>query len=414
MSDQKPMLEETAVSKNSRKNFKYRSSNCLNCSHPLDLSDRFCSYCSQLNSTKSLSFKDFFDEFFGSIITYDSRLRYTLRDLLFKPGTITYKFINGQRLRYANPFRFFLSVSIIFFLLNELASTLTSDKKFNFNNTEQVDDGVIQWSTGNGKDSINIKDEIVKAKAELEAKGAEASEADVWNELKKGFDQGYSQGRQAMGKDSVKTKEIEKDSVAPKAPVYITQAAIDSTSFANSLFKRLDTYWNFYDETKIKEPITALDSLGHEPSKINIWLYEKNFAVERFKKNPSDFASYFLNKVPFFLFFFAPFFAFFFWLIYSKKKYTYMEHNVFIFHIFSFVFLAALIAILPDSILGDQIVLTILLGLIGPFYFYKALRNFYKQGRLITIIKFVFLNIVFLISSTIAASLFFVITAATY
>ena len=87
---------------------------------------------------------------------------------------------------------------------------------------------------------------------------------------------------------------------------------------------------------------------------------------------------------------------------------------VFIFHIFSFIFLALLILIIPNSLIEDSVLNSILFVLVGPFYFYKALRNFYKQGRLVTILKFVFLNIVFVFSATSAALLFFSISAAIY
>jgi hypothetical protein len=91
-----------------------------------------------------------------------------------------------------------------------------------------------------------------------------------------------------------------------------------------------------------------------------------------------------------------------------------MAHLVFVFHIFSFVFLAMLISIVPDMLIGFDLFSGLLFGLIGPFYFYKALRNFYKQNRLITILKFIFLNWVFWIGATIAAILFFAVTAAFY
>src|SRR5690554_1400176 len=101
----------------SRKSRRYRGTECLNCSHPLDRSDVYCPYCSQLNSNKQLSVRDFLAEFLGSVLVYDSRLRHTLRELLFHPGQITRNYVAGQRLKYANPFRFFLSVSIIYFLI---------------------------------------------------------------------------------------------------------------------------------------------------------------------------------------------------------------------------------------------------------------------------------------------------------
>lgn len=91
-----------------------------------------------------------------------------------------------------------------------------------------------------------------------------------------------------------------------------------------------------------------------------------------------------------------------------------MEHLVFIFHIFGFVFLGMLLLLLPDLLIGENILTGIFFMIIGPIYFYKALRNFYKQSRFITIIKFIFLNIFFNISVFIIAALFFAITAAAY
>ncbi len=103
---------------------KYRSTECLNCHHPLDISDEFCPNCGQLNSTKKLAFNDFFNEFFAGIFAYDSRFYRTLGVLLFKPGKISKDYIEGKRVRYANPYRFYLSASIFFSLFGVLLMTL--------------------------------------------------------------------------------------------------------------------------------------------------------------------------------------------------------------------------------------------------------------------------------------------------
>ena len=63
---------------------KYRGIECTNCGHPLDMSDRYCPQCSQANSTKKLSLKDYFDEFFSTLISYDSKLLKTFSSLLLK------------------------------------------------------------------------------------------------------------------------------------------------------------------------------------------------------------------------------------------------------------------------------------------------------------------------------------------
>ena len=121
--------------KRDRYDRKFRGKVCLNCETNLDLSDRYCPNCGQLNSTKKLSFNDFFNEFFGSIFAYDSRLYRTLNVLVFRPGRISTEYIQGKRARYANPFRFYLSVSIIFFILyglvNQFSTENLSPVKFN-------------------------------------------------------------------------------------------------------------------------------------------------------------------------------------------------------------------------------------------------------------------------------------------
>lgn len=365
-----------------RKAAKYRGSECLNCGHPLDLSDVYCSYCGQLNSEKKLSLSDFFNEFFSSILTYDSRLRHTLKDLLFKPGTITKNYVEGKRLKYANPFRFFLSVSIVYFLIQGLISNFSGGKN-----------NLIHW---NEDASIAVDNDSIIALAN--------------QKIPQNKDLKFGKDTIFLGKETIPLNRENWNS----EETYISEKDLDTLSLGNRLVKRFNLYQDFYKRSEIKDANVALDSLKHENSSFNRWLYSKNESVDRIKANPFGFANYLLDKIPFFLFFFAPFFALFFWLIYSKKKYTYMEHMVFIFHIFGFVFLGLLLCLIPDLFIGEDVVMGFFMALIGPFYFYKALRNFYCQNRFITIVKFIFLNIAFNISAFIIALLFFAVTAATY
>ncbi len=404
------MTDQLPAKHKGRKASKYRGPKCLNCGTPLELSDVYCSYCGQLNTTKSLSLKDFFGEFIGSIITYDSRFRYTLKDLLFRPGVITRNYVGGQRLKYANPFRFFLSVSIIYFLVQSLIASFTGSNSFvkdNSNNTK----GNFEL-TMDGK-NINFSPTIpdsLKIDSMLRANGVPVDAIPLDSILAQN-QMPSTQELDSMIKKAI-PKPKKKDTV--KTYDYISEEHLDTLSRGNKIVKRFSLYYDFYEATGIKDPVQALDSLKHENTRYNRWAYQKNDAFDQIKEKPAEFATYLFEKTPFFVFFFTPFYALFFWLIYSKKKYTYMEHMVFIFHIFSFIFLAMLIAILPDMLIGEDIFVAILFLLIGPFYFYKALRNFYKQKRLITLIKFIFLNFVFWISATVSAILFFAVTAAMY
>lgn len=383
------MGSKKLVKDKGRKAAVYKGVKCLNCGHPLELTDKFCSNCSQINSTKQLSLKDFFDEFFSSLFTYDSRLRYTLKDLLFKPGIITKNYVAGQRLKYANPFRFFLSVSIIYFLIQGFAANLGFD---NDNSALKV----------NG-DPINVTTNLDSIINQIPVNEEEALALDSLKTVLDSINK--------KNKIIPQSKKKEKDSTIN----YLSEKELDTIRWDNRIVERFLLYRKFYKNTEIKNSSIALDSLGHSKTKKNKWIYSKNDAIERVSDNPWGFANYLMGKVPFFLFFFAPIFALFFWIIYSSKNYSYMEHLVFIFHIFSFVFLASLIVYIPDLILGNSgALLAILLTFIGPFYFYKALRNFYNQSRIITILKFIVLNFVFFIGSTISAILFFSVSAAMY
>lgn len=366
------MSNQQVNSFRNRKSLKYRGEECLNCKHPLDLSDVYCPYCSQLNSTKQLSIKDFFEEFIISIVSYDSRLRYTVTDLLFKPGKITRNYVNGQRLKYANPFRFFLSVSIIYFILQGLISTFSGNES-----------SFITSETSSEENNLQPTDSST----------TEASEEVV-----------YTPTPNSLSEEKNNSQQIEE----------LSEVLLDSLSHSSSFFNKAKTYHAFYKKYKIKNSREALHKMQQENTFANRWLYEKNESFDRIIENPSSFYNYLLRKIPFFLFFFTPFFAFFFWLIYSKKKHTYMEHMIFIFHIFSFLFLAMLLFLLPDLLLGSEVLLGILFLFLGPLYFYKALRNFYRQNRLLTLLKFVFLNVVFGVFAAISAVIFLSITAAVY
>jgi len=129
MTDNKP-----AKLQKGRYNLNYRGTECRNCGHPLDISDKYCPNCSQANSTKKLTIKDFVDEFFSTLISYDSKLLKTLSALLLRPGRISKDYINGKRVSYTNPFRFLLSLSIIYFLMLNFSGNLSQYDKLGANN----------------------------------------------------------------------------------------------------------------------------------------------------------------------------------------------------------------------------------------------------------------------------------------
>ncbi|OAB76133.1 hypothetical protein ULVI_13840 [Cochleicola gelatinilyticus] len=298
--------------------------------------------------------------------------------------------MKGQRLKYANPFRFFLSVSIIYFLLYSVVTY------FEDNSPQDEFENIYTGIDDGKKKDLDVG--ILKIK----------------------IDSSTQQQNKIVRNDTLASKN---DSTATKTKqteeyeydyTYLSEKELQSLSSGERIYERFGIYRGFYERNEIKQAEIALDSLKHPKTAFNKWMYEKVESIERIKENPYGFINYMVQKTPFFLFFCSPILALFLWLLYYRKKRYYMEHLVFLFHIFSFVFLALLIAMIPDLIIGTDILQGLLFLIIGPFYFYKALRNYYQQKRLITIIKFVFLNIFFWISTTIAGLIFLFISAALY
>lgn len=408
-------LEQT-----SRKSLRYRGNECLNCGHPLEISDRYCSYCGQLNSTKKLSLQDYFGEFIISIVNYDSRFRYTVKDLLFKPGVITRNFTSGKRMRYANPFRFFLSVSIIYFLLSGFLDFIQ------IADAESEENPSLQ-------NIFNFQDDDDQAEIPLDS-------INYYKIL------------------ALNTKD--KDSLEQLPLIYRRESSLDTLNFVSRTAFKLKMFHIFSLQTKVENPYQALDSLEYSKSKLNVWLYDREKGLKRIQENPVAFGQYLAKKIPVFLFFLAPLFACFFLLLYYKsqsvrfhknklrntsgkklqalfktpyigsfclyclaslrsvfvvkRSYNYMEHVIFIFHIFTFLFLVLLLLLVPEFLMGSSLLSGLFISFVAPFYFYKALRNFYQESRLRTLMKFFILNIVFLMLGILTGSVFFFLTAALY
>ena len=90
---------------------------CLNCGHPFYGQEKFCPDCGQANKANSITFKSFIQEVFNGFISWDSKFWTTFIPLLTKPGKVSRDYIDGKRQRYANPFRFYLTISVLFFLI---------------------------------------------------------------------------------------------------------------------------------------------------------------------------------------------------------------------------------------------------------------------------------------------------------
>jgi hypothetical protein len=88
---------------------------CRNCG--AGLSGRFCSNCGQTADVHVPSTRELIHEALEGLTHSDSRIWSTLKSLLFKPGSLTLEFVAGRRAAYLPPFRLYLILSVVFFLV---------------------------------------------------------------------------------------------------------------------------------------------------------------------------------------------------------------------------------------------------------------------------------------------------------
>jgi hypothetical protein len=389
----------------------YRGEECLNCSTPLDVEDKYCHQCGQLNSKKQLALQDFFGEFFSNIFSYDSRIWRTIRHLLFKPSYVSRQFINGKRLSYTNPFRFFLSVCIVFFLMIQLENFV------NIFTEDQIEKAVADVKNNdadinfdNGLALVDQDDKKNNGQLTQQELQKIAEKPIVGNYIAKQIRRGQAA---AMAADSLAIEESKKKK--DLSTNELTQKDMDSLGAVNSILKQIEFYSDFYNEHKIADPATALAQMKHNNTLYNKSIYDKIILMQNISSDPSILVDIILPKLPVFLFLFTPFLTLFLWLLYASRNFTYMEHLIFTFNTFTFTFLCMILMMLIKWLsLGYVNLNQFFFLFIGPFYLYKSLRNFYGQRRFKTMIKFLLISFIFVVVLLLGVSLLLLIGIVLY
>ena len=98
-----------------------KTPNCLNCGMPLS-GESFCPNCGQNNDSRKLPAWKLFTEGISGFFSVDSKVFRSFRPMLTKPRQIVLNYTAGKRATYLHPARMYLSVSIIFFLLQSILS----------------------------------------------------------------------------------------------------------------------------------------------------------------------------------------------------------------------------------------------------------------------------------------------------
>ncbi|TDE41933.1 DUF3667 domain-containing protein [Flavobacterium rhamnosiphilum] len=142
---------------------------CLNCRYVVE--NRFCPNCGQENTDTRKTFHHLFFHFIEDLTHYENAFWKTIKNLLFKPASLTKEYLSGKRLSYLAPVRLYIFISFITFLLIaifpseinspektiEKESTITTKNK-SFQNTISKNDSVKKSQTASNEEEEEFQD----------------------------------------------------------------------------------------------------------------------------------------------------------------------------------------------------------------------------------------------------------------
>ncbi|MBN2350708.1 MAG: DUF3667 domain-containing protein [Bacteroidales bacterium] len=88
---------------------------CKNCEHKFE--GKFCPNCGQSIKEFEKPFSFLIVDLAGNIFAFDTRFWKTFVSILIRPGHLASDYLKGHRARYMPPFRFYVFISFIFFVL---------------------------------------------------------------------------------------------------------------------------------------------------------------------------------------------------------------------------------------------------------------------------------------------------------
>ena len=349
---------------------------CLNCG--ADLLGQYCARCGQRASSRLISLWELVRDAFGDLLDIDSRLWLTLRPLLLSPGRLTLDYLQGRRARYMPPFRMYLVLSVVFFVVAFF------DPYEDLGLLLEPPPAAPEQENEDAKAPDELPEDAAKAIAQLEADGILTPE----------------QAAKARARD-----------------VNVKFGVSDDE----------EDGFNF----KIDEETGKCTLTGAE--KMPPWL-SRRLTRERLERTCERIGAdegktlgrLMLDNIPVALIVLLPLMALVLKALYPLSRRYFVEHLLFVVHFHSFFFLLLTLQILfsrgATLVLGADedgdptalvVIVLVAASFYVPVYLYKAMRLVYLQGHLLTLLKYSTLAVAYFagLTLTMIGALLFAVVA---
>lgn len=314
---------------------------CLNCG--TELQGQYCAVCGQRASNRLISLWELLREAFGDLFELDSRLWRTVVPLLARPGLLTYDYLQGRRARYMPPFRMYLVLSLLFFLV----------------------------AFFDPRESLGIFYEPQTAEEETAREHGEA--ARIADEVR---------------------RDLAAEGIIAGAPHASPEAGEEPEDGLNI---RVNTDGQAEADCQVDE----FSINGPEWLKRRLTPERLAQICEEMKKDDGrQFLRNLYDNIPIALIVLLPIMAFVLKLLYPLSRRYYVEHLLFFVHFHAFLFLILTLQILIgrlNSVLPTPeavgILVIVAASFYVPVYLFVAMRRVYGQGRLVTAFKYIALSV---------------------
>ncbi|GGA12184.1 DUF3667 domain-containing protein [Dyella caseinilytica] len=361
---------------------------CTNCTTPLE--GEFCHHCGQSVHSVLRPVHGLVEEFFEMFLHIDGRILHTVPPLFLKPGFLTLEYFSGRRVRYIAPFRLMFVLCLLSFFTLHLAADVISARV-----DQRHQHALITGSPSDFEDDDSadeVQKDLARKLASLEAARAANAQAGNNAAIATQIDSNEQQSR-----DNARQRLTELGMPASAASTAATQATA-STPKKDEDRNTVDPVNIPWLPASANQRLTQLGQHMHD----NVEAVFKGNPAERQEARERLITNVF-GALPGTMLVLIPTFALLLTLVYIFKRRLYMEHLIVALHSHAFIFLSLLLIIVAGMlstwlkphaawtgwVLGfGQGALMVWV----PAYLLVMQKRIYRQGWVMTIVKFLLIG----------------------
>jgi len=327
---------------------------CTNCDSQLKEEALFCNHCGQKYRIGKPTLWMILGDFFSSLFNLDSSI-YRSFLALFIPGKLSNAFFEGKIKRYAPPIRVFIVSSI--FLVAALSA-------YNNSSEEQSESDLYSYE----QHRYAVVDEIEEKRLDIYNQFPDSSTFLIIDTLIHNLTNG-EEYEKSLSVIQLNTEAggfsftSDGDKSIPSVDVFrLTE---------DSLFRKYEVE-EFFPKLIVRQQI-------------------KNF------KNGDGLGEYMISRITIQALIMMPVIALILKLLYWRRKKYFVDHFVFSLHYHSFAFLLLGILILIEHFFNVNEIMFLIVFFIILAYLFFAMKQVYKQSVGKTVLKFLLLNLTYII-----------------